>query len=470
MKQIILLFIMFFWSACVYQSEEKAQKDSEISDLTKVPKASFAKLRFEQREKELPQGTEMINFTIFSNNKVFQDAKNKVQSYIKNIDKEKMSQAEDRAIAAMLGMAVGDALGAPFEFLPYIANALWSPGWKGYVRAGNIVDGNSTIVDGKILNTMTKDSYINYDQNNKQLKEHFNRFAVSPGQWTDDTSMGLALADTLLMNKGVLDQSQVMWAFHDWWFNGYDNAFALSSRPNKGGIGLGGNIGQSLKAFSELNLSRDAHGPLPTTAGDKNTSGNGSLMRNCPSALVAKSLEEAQKIASEQSLVTHQGEEARALSELMSAIIYKALHDPSDDPNIIKANLITYIRKYKSDISSVNKLVKPEIKSFWDWRNDFFDFDEERTRRDPSYIGSYAVDAMLKALHCVWTTESFDQAVLKAISRGGDADSVGAITGQIAGAIYGVKNIPKEWIEAIQQWDRNGEIAARGYLLLHARE
>ncbi len=68
------------------------------------------------------------------------------------------------------------------------------------------------------------------------------------------------------------------------------------------------------------------------------------------------------------------------------------------------------------------------------------------------------------ALHCVYTTKSFEEAILKAVAHGGDDDSVGAIAGQIAGAIYGLQAIPEKWRKEVEQWD-GGEIATRGFLL-----
>ena len=62
------------------------------------------------------------------------------------------------------------------------------------------------------------------------------------------------------------------------------------------------------------------------------------------------------------------------------------------------------------------------------------------------------------ALHCVWSTQSFSEALLKVINLRGDSDTVGSITGQIAGALYGVEDIPTDWIATVQRWDRQGEI------------
>jgi hypothetical protein len=83
------------------------------------------------------------------------------------------------------------------------------------------------------------------------------------------------------------------------------------------------------------------------------------------------------------------------------------------------------------------------------------------------YIGSYAMDGLAMALHCVYSTRSFQAAVLKAVNLQGDADSVGSVTGQLAGAIYGVAGIPRDWLETVQQWDRHGDIALKAHKLMH---
>jgi ADP-ribosyl-[dinitrogen reductase] hydrolase len=70
------------------------------------------------------------------------------------------------------------------------------------------------------------------------------------------------------------------------------------------------------------------------------------------------------------------------------------------------------------------------------------------------------------ALHCVWSTNSAKDAILKAVNMCGDADSVGAVTGQIAGAAYGFSDFPKDWISTVNRWD-NHEIGLRAFRLYH---
>merc|ERR1712060_690326 len=75
---------------------------------------------------------------------------------------------------------------------------------------------------------------------------------------------------------------------------------------------------------------------------------------------------------------------------------------------------------------------------------------------------------MSMALHCVHSTRSFEAATLKAANLCGDADSVCAVVGQLAGSLYGASSIPKDWLDIQMQWE-GGTIAARA-LMLHEHE
>lgn len=105
----------------------------------------------------------------------------------------------------------------------------------------------------------------------------------------------------------------------------------------------------------------------------------------------------------------------------------------------------------------------------WTWKRRDYEYSSTRTEADPSYIGSYAMDNLSMALHCVWTTSSFREALLKCVNMGGDADTVGAVTGQIAGAIYGASAIPARWCEKLERWD-GGDIALKAWLLFHKND
>ena len=107
----------------------------------------------------------------------------------------------------------------------------------------------------------------------------FNQFDLKPGQWTDDASMGLCLADALLANEGRYDGATVRIWFHNWWFNGLNNAFRLDrSRRNihcgdSLSVGLGGNIAQSLQ---EIEICARRGDQVPPRFGASNSdAGNG---------------------------------------------------------------------------------------------------------------------------------------------------------------------------------------------------
>lgn len=340
---------------------------------------------------------------------------------------------EDRVFGTLLGLAVGDALGAPLEFsdLRYGASDL---------------TGFQSDVWGRI---------------------GYNRFALRPGQWTDDTSMALCLADSLLL-RNAFDAHDVRLRFLNWWDFGYCNAFFLDDqRPTKTSVGLGGNIWQSFEEFTRLRTQF-------TTAGDLNTSGNGSLMRNAPVALFFRHDDRlADTMSYWQSKTTHQGEEAAEGCRLLTRCILDGIR--GDGTSRCLEGLAD---RFTSKIYSVACLSRSEQENAcsdniganledrnWNWANSEFRYSPTRAREHPEYIGSYAMDALAMALHCVWSTSSFADAVLKCANLGGDSDTAAAITGQIAGAIYGASAIPMDWIEAVLRWDAHSDILLRAHKL-----
>merc|ERR1711998_63003 len=103
----------------------------------------------------------------------------------------------------------------------------------------------------------------------------------------------------------------------------------------------------------------------------------------------------------------------------------------------------------------------------WRWRGNDFRYAASRVAADPCYVGSYVMDCLAMALHSVYTTRTFEQAVLRAANLCGDADTVAAVTGQVAGAVYGVEAIPKDWQSAVDRWD-DSDIRCRALLLFEA--
>ncbi len=330
----------------------------------------------------------LCEYSIIEHNPEFKKLKGPVNEHLEGIP-HKLDATQDKIVGACYAMNIGDALGSSFEFMHWIKD--------GYNKKGSKVN-------------MSKDGFSGYE------RKHSN-FNLKPGQWTDDAAMGLCLADSLIENEGF-DGIQLMWAFQDWLDKGYNTAFQLEEK--RGAVGLGGNISQAMYKF---NKNRTETGEFATPAGDKFMSGNGSLMRNAASALIAKDLKEAETIAWKQSKVTHQGDEAAACCQLMSHLMYRAIYEGAT-----KETLFKDIQNFTCDVPTVMDLAqskdnavnaqngKPEN---WNWRDKDFSFNAERLKSQPGYIGSYAMDALAMALHCIYTTDTFEDAVLKAATRGG---------------------------------------------------
>ena len=335
-----------------------------------------------------------------------------------------LTEKEKRSIGSMLGMAIGDAMGARYASMP--------------VRYG--------VVDLKDIGY----SQIPY-------------YDLNPGQWTDNTSMGLCLADSLLMNGGELDQHDLMRRFLCWWKSGYNNTFRFNEKPRKS-IGLDRDISLSFDYYLE--------NPKPETrAGDRNTSGNGSITRNAAVPICFNyNIDKACEIAKKQSLVTHQGLEARECCSLLTHIIVRIINGKN-----LKDELNNLYKSFQTNVKSVEYLAKSEmegndINRNWDWKKlkQYF-YSPERSVTNPKIIGSYVMDSMAMSLNILYSTTSFRDALIKIVNIRGDSNSVASVVGQIAGAYYPIVEIPEEWIRAIYYWDK-GEIALRGYMLARLKE
>ena len=345
---------------------------------------------------------------------------------IKEIESLKLHPFEKRAIGSMLGMAIGDAMGSTYEFHPYVPRKI---------------------------------DLFDMD------RQREGKFKLEPGQWTDDTSMGLCIADSLLVNNGKLDQRDIMHRFLAWIRGGYNNTFRFNEDYGlkiRSSIGLGSNINM---AFKDYFKNRN----VETNAGDKYTSGNGSIMRNAAIPICFYyDINFACEMAKKQSLITHKGLEAKECCSLLTYIIIKIFegHD-------LKRILDNLGKDFICEIESVNCLAK-SIKykhENWNWKDKYFTYNYERTKENPGYIGSYAMDNMAMSLHIIYNSDSFKESIIKAANTRGDADSITSVVGQIAGAYYPIEDIPSDWIRNIYKWD-NGEIALRGYMLarLHSQK
>jgi ADP-ribosyl-[dinitrogen reductase] hydrolase len=258
-------------------------------------------------------------------------------------------------------------------------------------------------------------------------------FGLRPGQWTDDTSMALCLA-TSLVECGGFDAKDQMDRYVAWMRKGY-----LSS------TGVCFDIGS---ATSEA-LHRYLHTGEPMSGSpDPRRAGNGSLMRLAPVPIhYYPDSAAAVHFAAESSRTTHAATEAVDACRLFAAMLHRAFAGQSKDEVLFA----------EPALPAGAAPLAPAIAAIA--RGDY------RSKEAHAISGSgYVVRCLEAALWSFYTTDSFKAAILAAVNLGDDADTTAAVCGQIAGAFYGVDAIPAHWLDRLALRDEIQALADR----LHA--
>jgi len=274
--------------------------------------------------------------------------------------------ALERYRGCLLGLAAGDALGTTLEFK--------SPGT--FAPIHDIVGGGP--------------------------------FHLKPGEWTDDTSMALCLAESLVAKQGF-DPVHQLETYVRWWKDGH---FSVKGRC----FDIGNTTSAALSRFTRTKEpycgNTDAH-----------ASGNGSLMRLAPAPLAfARNPHEAIERAGDSSRTTHAAPECIDSCRWFAALILAALADKTKDE--VLATPMPGLAPKVAEIAggSFKRKQPPQI-------------------RGSGYV-IHTLEAALWAFH---GTDLFRDGALAVVNLGEDADSTGAVYGQIAGAFYGESGIPSEW-------------------------
>lgn len=289
----------------------------------------------------------------------------------------------DRQRGALLGLAVGDALGAAVEFAP--------PGTfaevTGYRGGGP--------------------------------------HGLGPGQWTDDTSMALALADSLgSVGWDLDDQARRYLA---WYQSGW---YSVNGRC----FDIGLTCRRALARFSKTGDAKSSGDPA------EEASGNGSIMRLAPvpirdAQMYPDRLLELIQHLTASSLPTHASPACLSacayLGLVLAALIQGHDRDEVLDPNWRMLRELRELHRFQRDIADVAE------GSF-------------RRKAPPEIVGSgYVVKSLEAALWAFHDARDYRQAVLRAVNLGDDADTTGAVCGQLAGAYWGESGIPQEWRDGL---------------------
>ena len=283
----------------------------------------------------------------------------------------------DRQRGTLLGLAVGDALGAAVEFS----------------RPGSFRP-----VDGYRAGGPHR---------------------LAAGEWTDDTSMALALAASIGRGWDLTDQ---MRRYVSWWRKG---EYSVNGRC----FDIGATTSAALARFESTGDAATSGG-----RGDR-ASGNGSIMRLAPvtiryAGLFPRQMGELSRLAAESSATTHASEQCLSACRYLAALLCGLMHGTPreealspDWPPLAELRAAAALHPAIAEVAAG---------SF-------------RSRQPPQIVGSgHVVRSLEAALWAFHDAADFRQAVLRAVNLGDDADTTGAVCGQLAGAYWGESGIPAE--------------------------
>lgn len=314
---------------------------------------------------------------------------------------KEMKEVIKKIKAVMLGHAVGDALGVPVEFCE-----------------------REDLVEDPVKDMMGYGTY-----------------PYPEGCWSDDTSMSLAALDSLA--DGGPDFDDIMIRLGKWYNND-------EYTPTGEMFDVGSTCSRAIdnyfvdhKSFGECGLT------------DEHSNGNGSLMRIHPFVLYAtlnllNGSEEGywswMGCIKQASALTHAHDRSVMGCNIYGYCLSFLLKEAT------RASLVAGIKFAGEDLDYL-----PEFEHY----KRIFTSDLEKLTVDDIKSTGYVVDTLEAALWCLLTTDNYRDCVLKAVNLGGDTDTVAAVAGGLAGALYGYDAIPKEWLDALKRRDYIEEMCER---------
>lgn len=264
-------------------------------------------------------------------------------------------------------------------------------------------------------------------------------FGLAPGQWTDDTAMALCLAESLIECCGF-DPVDQLHRYVRWWREGH-----LASTGSCFDIGT--TVRTALERFERT--GEPWCGPT-----DPRSAGNGSLMRVAPVVLFyARAPAEAIARAADSSRTTHQAREAVDACRCFAALLLGALSGVPKD--VLLGGDYTPVPGLWAEQPLAPAVREVAAGSF--------------ARREPPEIrGTGYVVRTLEAAHWAFhRSRSFAEGALRVVNLGEDADTTGAVYGQLAGAYYGERAIPAHWRARLARRALIETYAERLYRLAH---
>ena len=255
-----------------------------------------------------------------------------------------------------------------------------------------------------------------------------------PGTWSDDASLSFCLAESLCDGYDLHDLARKFIAWRD---QGYWSA-----------DGSPFSIGRSTEAaIAKLRAASDH----PASAGLRRDqdNGNGSLMRILPAAFYVRGrpADERAWIVAELSSLTH-GHRRAQLACIVYVEFALGLLNGRTPEEAYRIAVVELSARFAGEAELVHfeRLLSGKL---------------ERVARKDIVSSGYVVDSLEASIWCLLTTADYRAAVLSAVNRGGDADTVGSLTGGLAGLAYGADSVPPEWVASLVRLDDILDLADR---------
>lgn len=287
---------------------------------------------------------------------------------------------------ALLGVAVGDALGVPVEFLS-----------------------RSELMEKPVT------GILGYGTHNQP-----------PGTWSDDSSLTFCLAEMLCKGYDLNDLANrfINWREYGYW-TPHGKAFD---------IGIA-----TAAAIHSLQM-----GNRPVMAGgrNENSNGNGSLMRILPLLFYVKDMPVVQRFqfVEEVSSLTHA--HIRSVTACFIYIEFALAIIQGKDKNTAYREICTTTR----DLLIRNNVIEPDEQKIF---SRILDGNLPSLEETDIHSSGYVVHTLEASIWCLLTTNSYKDAVLRAVNLGEDTDTTAAVTGGLAGLLYGWETIPADWLNAL---------------------
>ncbi|MBI9090945.1 MAG: ADP-ribosyl-[dinitrogen reductase] hydrolase [Desulfobacterium sp.] len=278
---------------------------------------------------------------------------------MKNVQRPDWKDIVDKARAAFMGVALGDALGATTEFMT------------------------------------AREIKVQFGVHNQIIGKGW--LYLKPGQVTDDTEMSVQMGRAI-RNSGRWHLAAIADGFADW----------MKGRP----VDIGATCARGIRNYI-VHHSLEVP-PSPWDAG------NGALMRMVPVALYTLGDEEClDRYAVEQAHLTHNN----PLSDAACIFFGRLVH------NAVMGATLDQLRNLADDF-----VAQHPVFAYQPY---------------PGNSSAYVADTVQTVFHFLFSTTTFEECLINTVNQGGDADTTGALAGMLAGALYGVRGLPKRWVKRL---------------------